>query len=362
MRIFVVIGTRPEAIKMLPLAKELRKYDEFETKICFSQQHKKIARDVFKEFQMHPDFTFWGMKKGKNLCVMTSEILKYFDALFKAKNPNLVLVHGDTTTAFCASLAAFYLGIRVGHVEAGLRTFNSLSPFPEEFNRVSIDALSSVHFAPTETAASNLVKEGRKSVITVGNTVIDAIKYSLESGVESPALKEAKDRKIILITTHRRENLGDKMQSSLLGIRDVLERREDLFAILPAHPNPRVRNVIYDVFQNIKNIKICEPIPMREFHSLLSRACAVFSDSGGIQEEAAYLGVPLFLLRDITERQECMSLQNVRLVGSERERVRNELWKFINDDDLQKLMRAPSFVFGDGAASEKIAKYLVEHT
>ena len=358
MRIFIVIGTRPEAIKMLPLVKEIRKYDEFETKICFSYQHKKMALDVFDEFKISPDFTFWGMKNGRNLCDMTSDFLKYFDALFRAKKPDLVLVHGDTTTALCASIAAFYLGIKVGHVEAGLRTFNCNSPFPEEFNRASIDALSTVHFAPTEGAAKNLIKEGRKSVFTVGNTVIDALKYSLKREVDSPLLSEAHDRKIVLITTHRRENLEGKMKSSLLGVRDVLEKRDDLLAILPAHPNPKVRNVIYDVFQNIKNIKICEPMPMREFHHLLSRAYAIFTDSGGIQEEAAYLGLPLFLLREFTEREECINLKNVRIVGNDRERVRDEFLTFLNEENLQKIMHTPSLAFGDGTASEQIANYL----
>ncbi len=360
MRVFVVIGTRPEAIKMLPLVRELRKYDELETKICFSFQHREMAKSVFDEFKIEPDFTFEKLKTGLNLKELTMELLNYFDVLFAEKTPDLVLVHGDTTTAFCGALAAFYRGIKVAHIEAGLRTFDAHSPFPEEFNRVAVDGLSDIHFAPTKIAAENLIKEGRKSVFTVGNTVIDALKYSLSSGGESPISNELKGRKLVLITTHRRENLGEKMRSSLLGIRDVLRERGDLFAILPAHPNPRVRDVALEVFENVKNIKICEPLPMRQFHKLLSCAFVVFSDSGGIQEEAAYLGIPLFLMREKTERAECLELSNVKLVGWQREVIKNEFWAFLNDSARQERMRVPTNVFGDGHASEKIVRHLLD--
>ena len=362
MRIFVVIGTRPEAIKMLPLVNELRKYDELETKICFSFQHEKIAFDVFREFELSPDFVFEGMEKGIDLCDMTRRFLKYFDRLFKMEKPDLVLVHGDTTTAFCAALSAFYAGIRVGHVEAGLRTFDNRSPFPEEFNRVSIDALSNIHFAPTNSARDNLIKEGIKSVFTVGNTVVDAVRYSLSTDVCLPILDGVSGRKLLLATTHRRENLGNKMRYALLGIRDLLEARDDLFAILPVHPNPAVRKVVFEVFGDIKNMKICEPLSMREFHHILSLSYAVFTDSGGIQEEAAYLGVPLFLLRENTEREECLNLSNVCMVGCDRERVRGEFLLFLSSSTIQEKMRTRSFVFGDGHSSERIAECLIDLT
>ena len=360
MRVFVVIGTRPEAIKMLPLVRELRKYGKFETKICFSRQHRELARSVFEEFKIEPDFVFEDLKIGLDLRELTVELLNYFDVVFAREKPDLVLVHGDTTTAFCGALAAFYRGIRVAHIEAGLRTFDCRSPFPEEFNRVAIDGLADIHFAPTKIAAENLIKEGRKSVFTVGNTVIDALKDSLSSGVCDPTLNELDGRKLVLVTTHRRENLGEKMRSSLLGIRDALCERDDLFALLPAHPNPRVRDVMHQVFENIKNIKICEPLPMREFHVLLSRAFAIFSDSGGIQEEAAYLGVPLFLMREKTERRECLGLSNVELVGWQREVIKNEFLAFLNSSARQEGMRVPSTVFGDGHTSEKIVRCLLD--
>ena len=358
MRVFVIIGTRPEAIKMLPLVIELRKNNKFETKICFSGQHREMAKSVFNEFKISPDFTFEERKKCRTLCEMTIGFLNYFDVLFREQKPELILVHGDTTTAFCASLSAFYLGIKVCHVEAGLRTFDTLSPFPEEFNRVAIDSLSCVHFAPTESAAKNLSKEGRKSVFIVGNTVIDALKYSLEKEIFLPILDEMRERKLVLITTHRRENLGEKMRSAMLGIRDVLKTREDLFAILPAHPNPEVREVVRGAFKNIKNLKMCEPLPMCEFHHLLSQSFAIFTDSGGIQEEAAYLGVPLFLLRENTEREECRALPNVRVIGCDRETVRESFISFLNNEKNLKKARSPSYIFGDGSASKNIVQCL----
>ena len=362
MRVFVIIGTRPEAIKMLPLAKELKKYDEFEVKICFSSQHKSLTESVFSDFEILPDFTFLGANDGWSLNEMTRKLLNYFDVIFSEERPDLVLVHGDTTTACCAALAAFYLGIKVAHVEAGLRTFDAFSPFPEEFNRVAIDCISSVHFAPTKTDAENLIKEGRKSVFTVGNTVIDALEYSLKTGIFFPILEELNGRKLVLVTTHRRENFGDRMQSALLGIRDAIEGRDDVLAIVPVHPNPRVKAVVEEVLDNIKNIKIIEPLPMIEFHTLLSHADVILSDSGGIQEEAAYLGLPLFLLREKTERHECLSLPNTRLVGCSRQTVARELSAFLDSPSLQNKMRVPSNAFGNGDASIKIAEILLKIT
>jgi UDP-N-acetylglucosamine 2-epimerase (non-hydrolysing) len=275
-------------------------------------------------------------------------------------NPDLVLVHGDTTTAFCGALASFYRRIKVGHIEAGLRTFDKNSPFPEEFNRVAIDSLSDLHFAPTDIAAQNLRNEGAKSVFTVGNTVIDALRYSLSSNINFHYSDELNGKKIVLITTHRRENLGDKMRSCLMGIKDILNVRNDLFAILPVHPNPAVKNIVLSVFENIKNIKICDPMPMKEFHHLLGRSYAVFTDSGGIQEEAAFLGVPLFIMRDATERSECLSLENVHLVGCDEERIKTEFLSFLEDDQGDTVTRNGSLAFGNGYACEKIAKHLLD--
>lgn len=359
MRILLCIGTRPEAIKMLPLALELRASEAFEVLICHSGQHGKKADEVFEFFKIEPDFCFSAMRDGQSLTELTERLLDYFDMLFKSEKIDLVLVHGDTTTAFCASLVAFYNGIRVGHVEAGLRTFNNHSPFPEEFNRVSIDAMADYLFAPTILSARNLEKEGRKPVFTVGNTVIDSFKYTLKDTYNSELLEMAQGRKIILLTSHRRENLGERMRSSFLGVKDVLVKREDLFCIFPMHPNPYVRREANEVFDNVKNIKICDPLPIFDFHNLLSRSLAVMTDSGGVQEESAYLGVPVFVLRDHTERCEGVESGNVLLVGTQRERAASQILDVLDDDSRLSSMSKPSLVFGDGHASERIASVLM---
>lgn len=359
MRILLCVGTRPEAIKMLPLALELREGGGVEVLICHSGQHKKMADEVFKFFKIEPDFCFSSMRDGQSLAELTVRLLNYFDILFKSEKINLALVHGDTTTAFCASLAAFYNGIRLGHVEAGLRTFNPRSPFPEELNRVSIDAMADYLFAPTVLSARNLEKEGRKSIFTVGNTVIDSFKYTLKDTYNSELLEMAQGREIILLTSHRRENLGERMRSSFWGVRDVLLKRDDIFCIFPMHPNPCVRRVASEVFDDIKNIKICDPLSIFDFHNLLSRSLAVITDSGGIQEESAYLGIPVFVIRDHTERSEGVESGNVLLVGTERERVASEILSVLNDGARLKTMSVPSLIFGDGHASERIASALM---
>ena len=359
MRILMFIGTRPEAIKMLPLAKELRLEKGIELSICYSGQHGALASEVFDFFKIAPNFEFDALVKGQSLNQLICRLLDYFDVVLKKSNPDLVLVHGDTATAFAASLSAFHLGIKTGHIEAGLRTFDMSSPYPEEFYRVAIDAMSSLHFAPTELSAKNLKKEGRNGIFTVGNTVIDAFSYTLKNDYKSSILSDADGRKIILLTTHRRENLGEKMRNSLMGLRDVLDACSDLFCIWPAHPNPEVRKMAFDMFCNVKNIKIFEPISVFDFHNILWRSHFVVTDSGGIQEEASYLGIPTFLIRDTTERAEGVKSGNIRVLGTSREGIRDGILSVIRDKDEFQKMRIPSLVFGDGNASKKIAKILL---
>lgn len=360
MRILIVIGTRPEAIKMLPLYLELKKISEFEVLLCNTGQHRELIKDVLKYFKATPDYSLDVMKKGQTLLEMSIKLLKNIDIILEKEKPDLVLVHGDTTSAFCAALSAFYKGIKIAHIEAGLRTFNKAAPYPEEFNRVAVDSIADLHFAPTFLASENLVKEGKKSVFTVGNTVIDALKYTLDDNYDFEKLEIKKDRKLLLITTHRRENLGEKMKNSLLGIRDILNLREDIFAVFPVHPNPQVREVVMEVFNNIKNIKICDPLPVYDFHNLLLRSFAVITDSGGIQEEAAYLGVPVFLLRDTTERSEGVKSGNIRLLGTKRERILSEFLSTINDEKSIMEMRKKSYSFGSGEASKKITQVIID--
>lgn len=359
MRILMVIGTRPEAIKMLPLALEMRKREEFELLICHSGQHEKVAREVFEFFEVEPDFSFSAMKQGQSLCGLSVRLLNYFDVLLSELDVDTVLVHGDTTSAFCASLAAFYLGIDVAHVEAGLRTFDPRSPFPEEMNRVAIDSMSSLCFAPTSLAAENLRKEGKKSVFTVGNTVIDALKYTVRESYSSDILRASEGKKRILITMHRRESVGEKMRSALLGIGEIFENRDDLFGILPAHPNPALRAVIEEALGHIKNIKICDPLPVYDFHNLLARSFAVMTDSGGVQEEAAYLGVPVFLLREMTERPEVISGGNTVLLGTGRLAIVEGFLSYLKSGEALAKMRVRSLAFGDGDASKKIVEKLL---
>ena len=357
-KILVVIGTRPEAIKMLPLVKELKKRGDFETFVCNSGQHRDLLLPVFEYFEITPDFTFDGMRERQGLTSLTTRLLEYFEGLFSECEPDIVLVHGDTTTAFCASLAAFYKKIKIGHVEAGLRTYNKNSPYPEEFNRCAIDALSDYYFTPTEVSAKRLESEGRAKIFVTGNTVIDAIRTTVRSDYKSELLERAKDRKIVLITTHRRENLGAKMSEALLAIKDVLMCRRDVFAIFPMHPNPAVKDTAKEIFAEVKNIALCEPLGVEDFHNLLSRAYLVLSDSGGIQEEASYLGTPVLLLRDTTERPELKGCGNVRLVGTSAEKIKKEFLLLLdNDFEYGKMNRATS-VCGDGFASKRIANLL----
>jgi UDP-N-acetylglucosamine 2-epimerase (non-hydrolysing) len=360
MRILVVIGTRPEAIKMLPLVIELKKREEFEILVCFSGQHKTLANEVFEFFKIEPDVVFDIMKEGQSLSELTCKLLNKFDVLFDDILPDLVLVHGDTTTALCASLSAFYRGIKTVHIEAGLRTYDVASPFPEEFNRVAIDAMASLCFAPTERAAENLKKEGKNAVFTVGNTVIDALSYTISAEYNSPILECASGRKIILLTTHRRENIGQKMLSSLKGIRGALRNRDDMLCILPRHPNPKVQSIINDVFDDVKNIKIIDALPVLDFHNILARSFAVITDSGGIQEEAAYLGVPIFILRDRSERSEVISAGNAVILGTDEDEVREKFLSCINDATRLEMMKKRNYAFGCGDSSKKIADILLK--
>ena len=358
MRILVVVGTRPEAIKMLPLARELKKHSRFEVFVCHSGQHEDMCRGIFEYFGIEPDIKFSVMKSGQPLCELSLRLEKSFGELFDAEKFDIVLVHGDTTTAFCASLAAFYRGIKVAHVEAGLRT-HKREPFPEEFNRVAIDRMSSVHFPPTEDAVKNLEAEGIFGTQAVGNTVIDALLYTIDENYRPPILDRARGRKIILVTAHRRENLGNKMKSALLGIGDVLKARGDMFAIFPVHPNPQIRSIVKEVFDGVSNIELCEPLFVRDFHNILARSFATVTDSGGIQEEAAYLGIPVFLMRDETERAEALSQGNICLVGTDRNAIFDTFCRTVEDKKALQLMQQRSYAYGRGDTCKEIVKKLL---
>ena len=357
-KILVVIGTRPEAIKMLPLVKELKKRENFKVMLCSSGQHRELLLPLFDYFGVQPDYSFDGMREGQGLTALTVRLLEYFDRLFGEIRPNLTLVHGDTTTAFCAALSAFYRGIKIGHVEAGLRTYDKNSPYPEEFNRCAVDALSDFCFTPTELAAKRLQDEGRANIFVTGNTVIDALRESVREDYKSELLERAGRRRLILVTMHRRETLGIRATEAMLAVREVLERRNDVFGVFPVHANPAVRDTAREVFENAKNIALCEPLCVGDFHNLLSRAYLVLSDSGGIQEEASYLGVPVLLLRDRTERPEINERGNVRIVGTDAERIKRELLLLLDNDFEYEKTALPSSACGDGYACRRIANLL----
>lgn len=359
MRILIVVGTRPEAIKMLPLARELKQYAEFEVVVCNSGQHGELVEPIMRYFNVKADLSFEASARASDLSSLSERLMSSFAHLFKNERFDLVLTHGDTTTAFCASLEAFYCGIRVAHIESGLRTYNMLSPFPEEFNRVAVDALSYIHFAPTAESARNLKREGRENIYVVGNTVIDALGYTLTEDYRSDIIDKAAGRKILLVTAHRRESIGDKMDNIFGAVGDILKERDDFFGVIPMHPNPQVRERAFCALSNVKNAELCEPFLPYDFHNILLRSFATLTDSGGIQEEASYLGVPVFLLRETTERREGVRTGNIRVLGTDREKIKHAFLSTVDDVSAYSEMRKVSFAFGKCGSCNKIAEILL---
>ncbi len=359
MRILIVMGTRPEAIKMLPLARELKRYSEFDISVCNSGQHGDLVEPIMKYFDVEADFSFKCSVGASDLVSLSERLMLCFDRLFKNEQFDIIMTHGDTTTALCASLTAFYHGIRVAHIESGLRTYNMQSPFPEEFNRVAVDALSYIHFAPTAESALNLKREGRENIYVVGNTVIDALGYTLTQDYRSEITDKAAGRKILLVTAHRRESIGDKMDNIFGAVADILGEREDFFGVIPMHPNPKVRERATRALSNVKNAELCEPFSPYDFHNILSRSFATLTDSGGIQEEASYLGVPVFLLRDTTERREGVRTGNIRILGTDREKIKRGFLSVADDTYAYAEMKKVSLAFGKYGSCNKIAKILL---
>lgn len=358
MRILIVVGTRPEAIKMMPLYLELERHGDLDVRLCDSGQQRDMTSQMTGYFGRAAHHTLDTMMSGQSLASLSARLLDAFDTLFGEESFDLVLVHGDTSTALCASLAAFYHGMAIGHVEAGLRTHDVHSPFPEEFNRVAIDALADIHFAPTPDAAAVLLAEGRKNIFTVGNTVIDALSYTLCEEFSHPLISEAAGRRIVLITAHRRENRRSGLDKVLRAVGEVLRARRDVFGIFPVHPSPEVREAAISISE-IENIRLCEPLPIFDFHNLMRRSYAIISDSGGIQEEAAYLGIPTLVLREETERAEALERGCVKLIGTHPVDIERELSALLDLRALHESMSVSSDVFGRGGASVEIAKILL---
>lgn len=348
-KIIVVFGTRPEAVKMCPLVLELKKRKSFEVKVCLTGQHREMSGQVIDLFGVKADYDLAVMKKEQTLVGMTARMLDGIEWVYEEEKPDLVLVHGDTASAFAASLAAFYMKIPVGHIEAGLRTYDLSSPFPEEFNRRAVSLASTYDFAPTEAARENLLREGKSPdrVFVTGNTVVDALKFT------SQAVQT--DDGLVLLTTHRRENIGEGMRNIFSAVRSIARKYPDLRIVYPVHPNPAVRGIAEEMLGEERNIDLCEPLGLREFHSLLARAVAVMTDSGGVQEEAAALGKPTLVLRDKTERTEGGSLI---LVGTDENDIISAFDRLVNDKSYYDSIKNTPNPYGDGHASERIADAL----
>ncbi len=357
-RILIVIGTRPEAIKMCPLVNELKKRDGVEVFLCVSGQHREMLDAVTRIFGVAPDYDLSVMREGQTLFDVTSEIFSKIRGVLDELRPDVVLVHGDTTTAFVGAVSAFYFGIPVGHVEAGLRTNDIFSPFPEEFNRKAISLVSSYDFAPTERARANLEREGKSGAYVTGNTVIDSFSYTLKKDFSHSALEWAKGSKLILLTSHRRENIGDTMRDIFKAFRSILEEYSDIRAIYPVHPNPKVREIADEVFSGCERIRLIEPVDVVAFHNIMARSYMIVTDSGGIQEEASYLGIPTLVVRERTERGEAGSLGNPRLVGCAYESVYSNMKILLDKKKVYCSMAKPKNIYGDGRASARIADIL----
>lgn len=361
-KVMLVFGTRPEAIKMCPLVKELKSDSAFDVKVCVTGQHREMLDQVLDIFDIKPDYDLEIMKDKQTLFSITTSILDKLKPVLEEERPDVVLVHGDTTTTFAASLAAFYLGIKVGHVEAGLRTYNKLSPFPEEFNRQTVGIISDFNFAPTETSKENLVAE-RKDIHTIfvtGNTAIDALRTTIKEDYSNPVLDWVGNDRLIMLTAHRRENLGEPMRNMFKAIKRVLTENKDVKVIYPIHKNPIVRQAAADIFDENDNIKIIEPLEVVDFHNFLNKSYMILTDSGGIQEEAPSLGKPVLVMRDTTERPEGVAAGTLKLVGTEEQVIYENFTALLTDQDLYNTMSQASNPYGDGTASKQIASILKE--
>ncbi len=359
-KILVVFGTRPEAVKMCPLVNELRGRRDMQTVVCVTGQHREMLGMVLDAFGVKPEYDLAVMKDAQTLFDITNAVLRGLENVLRRESPDIVLVQGDTTTTFAAALAAFYLHIPVGHVEAGLRTYNMESPFPEEFNRQAVSLVSRFHFAPTERAKENLLREGKApdTIFVTGNTAIDALKTTVRSEYTHPELTWAEGSRLILITAHRRENLGEPMEHMFRAIRRVMDEHPDTKAIYPIHMNPRVREIAGRFLGGDDRIHIIEPLDVLDFHNFLARCRLVLTDSGGIQEEAPSLGKPVLVMRDTTERPEGIEAGTLRLVGTGEETIYREFTRLLTDSAAYDAMAHAANPYGDGHACERIADIL----
>ena len=358
--VMLVFGTRPEAIKMCPLVNELKTREGIRTVVCVTGQHRQMLDQVLDAFHVVPDYDLSIMKDKQTLFDITTNILNNIKGVLEAVKPDVVRVHGDTSTTFVTALACFYLQIPIGHVEAGLRTYNIYSPYPEEFNRQAVSILSRYNFAPTELSKNNLLREGKdeSTIYVTGNTAIDALKTTVREDYTHPELEWAKDSRLILITAHRRENLGEPMHHMFRAIRRVMEEHPDVKAIYPIHMNPIVRRAADEELGDCDRIHIIEPLEVLDFHNFLARSYMILTDSGGIQEEAPSLGKPVLVMRDTTERPEGIAAGTLKLVGTDEDVIYENFKLLLDDPAAYDTMAQASNPYGDGYACKRIADIL----
>ncbi len=359
-KVMLVFGTRPEAIKMCPLVNELKGRSGIQTVVCVTGQHRQMLDQVLEAFAVKPDYDLSIMKERQTLFDVTTNILNRIREVLEKERPDVVLVHGDTSTTFVTALACFYLQIPVGHVEAGLRTYNIYSPYPEEFNRQAVSIISSYNFAPTELSKQNLLKEGKaeETIFVTGNTAIDALKTTVREDYTNPELQWAAGSRLILITAHRRENLGEPMKHMFRAIRRVCDEHPDIKAIYPIHMNPAVRETADEILGGDERIRIIEPLDVLDFHNFLARSYLILTDSGGIQEEAPSLGKPVLVMRDTTERPEGINAGTLKLTGTDEEVIYENFRLLLEDPAEYEKMSTASNPYGDGFASRRIADIL----
>lgn len=362
-KVMSIFGTRPEGVKMAPLVKELERRKEIESIVCVTAQHRQMLDQVLETFNIKPDYDLNIMKQGQSLSEITSRALTGLESVIKDVKPDIVLVHGDTTTTFAGALASFYNQVAIGHVEAGLRTYDKYSPFPEEMNRQMVDCMTDLYFAPTTVSKENLLKEDiqEEKIFVTGNTVIDAMKTTVKNDYTHPELKWIKpNEKMILLTAHRRENLGEPMRHIFKAIRRIVDEFDDVKVIYPIHLNPLVRSVANEVFAGCDKVKLIEPLEVFDFHNFQNKSYIILTDSGGIQEEAPSLGKPVLVLRDTTERPEGISAGTLKLVGTDEETIYNETKKLLTDNKEYEKMSRASNPYGDGHASERIVDAIIK--
>ncbi|MDV3053542.1 UDP-N-acetylglucosamine 2-epimerase (non-hydrolyzing) [Staphylococcus ureilyticus] len=357
-KVMTVFGTRPEAIKMAPLVLELEKDAELQPIVVVTAQHREMLDSVLKSFDITPDYDLNIMKQGQSLSDITSRILVRLEVVIKEAKPDMILVHGDTMSTFAGSLAALYNQVPIGHVEAGLRTWNKYAPFPEEMNRQMVGVMSDLNFAPTNNAANNLIAENKPedSIVVTGNTAIDAMKTTIHNGYQSEIIAKHKDKRIILLTAHRRENIGEPMAHIFKAVRDIVEAYEDVVVVYPIHKNPKVREIADYYLSNHTRIELVEPLEVVDFHNFAHQSYLILTDSGGVQEEAPSLGKPVLVLRDVTERPEGVAAGTLKIVGTNEKNIFAATKELLDNKNLYEIMSTAQNPYGDGNASYRICQ------